>query len=81
MFGWGLCAANVPALEAGDRIQVRARAVDLSGNEGPWSEPVLVRSIPTDHCGCSSAGEARGGAVASSWLAALALGRRRRLLP
>ncbi|MCK6531184.1 Ig-like domain-containing protein [Myxococcota bacterium] len=81
MIGWGICAANVPALEAGDRIRVRARAVDLSGNEGPWSEPVLVRSIPTDHCGCSSAGEARGGAVASSWLAALALGRRRRPRP
>jgi hypothetical protein len=41
----GCGAATVPELERGDEVWVRARAVDLSGNEGPWSDVVHVRSV------------------------------------
>lgn len=61
----GLAACNgttVPELQRGDEVWLRARAVDLSGNVGPWSEPFHVERVrrvrrgPVGPGGCDSTG-------------------------
>jgi hypothetical protein len=72
--GWGLCSTTVTDLAQGDEVWVRARATDLSGNQGPWSDVVHLESISdsdrraTAGCGCAS----RSTGAAGSLLLALA---------
>jgi len=73
MLGSFACGQNLPALGANETVQLRSRAVDLSGNEGPWSE---ITENTTAQAGCSSVGDA---GMASGWLTLLAiLGLRRK---
>ena len=70
--GWsnGCGASNRWDLGRYEQVDLRLRAVDVTGEPGPWSDPETAGG-----CGCSSAGSA-------SWWAALlvplALRRRRR---
>ena len=41
--GRGACTNNYPTLARLDSLWVRSRAIDLAGNEGPWSEAEKVR--------------------------------------
>ena len=80
VLGWGLCDETVPELQTGDDVWVRSRAVDLSGNAGPWSDVAEVRGVGGGvfaKAGCASVGGApvAGGALG---LALLGLGLRRR---
>jgi hypothetical protein len=36
--GHGPCGGTVHGLAEGDEVEVRVRAIDLSGNQGPWSD-------------------------------------------
>lgn len=82
--GWSFCGINVPWLAEGDRVFLRGRAEDLSGNQGPWSEPFQVEigglpratapEVVTERAGCSSTGP---GTPSLALLALLALGCRR----
>lgn len=71
--GHGGCTTNMPDLKASEDVELRIRALDVSGNVGTWSNP-----IGNTHgaLGCSSVGNA---GLASGWMALLALaGMRRR---
>ena len=53
--GWGVCTTTVPDLKRGDRVWLRARALDVSGNSTRWSEAEEARV--TRASGCASVPE------------------------
>ena len=65
VLGHGACLTNMPDLEARERLLLRSRVLDVSGNASPWSDPVESR-----RAGCSSTGS-RG--LTMVWLPLLAL--------
>jgi len=54
------CGDTVRELDLGDEVWVRARLVDLSGNEGPWSDDVHIGRVDGGGTfgsgGCASVG-------------------------
>ena len=83
-FGGGPCLSNFTGLTTGATVEVRARAIDTSGNVGDWSDPSFATIVDTtsvdeedNHVGCSVA---PAGALGVGWLLALAgIAARRRL--
>ncbi len=60
MLGRSVCGNTVRDLDLGDEVWVRARLVDLSGNEGPWSDDVHIWRVDgvgtSTSAGCASIG-------------------------
>lgn len=71
VLGHAMCGSAVPELAHGDDVWLRVRAVDLSGNAGPWSDVTSVRSVGGGPLGgCATTG---GAPVGSLGLAILGL--------
>lgn len=75
LLGRAGCTETLPELEVGDEVWLRARAVDLSGNVGPWTAPVYVEDVgvePEEGRGCDTSG---GAALALGLVGLLLRGR------
>lgn len=53
--GWGSCWTNLPDLDRGERLWLKSRAVDVSGNAGPWGTTVSLKAAS-----CTTGGDGRG---------------------
>ncbi len=74
MLGHGGCTSNMPNLKASENVDLRIRALDVSGNAGTWSNP--IQNTHAVLSGCSSVGSA---GMVSGWMTLIALlGIRRR---